>query len=346
MKCGPARSVQSGHLDSTSESSGSSLPWQACSTATGSPDWPPQGERWEEGSQLFLGGHLPSQRERNIKRNSSGNLVSKHIHTVSISYLPFFPVSPHRPLLDALFGCVLVGLVGFLQRTFTNQSYLNSAVHEPHESVSFSLLQYCWCCFAGPLAVCCSSVSPVAACSSLYGSSSVSFSSSLEFAAEESRRRWWTDTGEDSKLISYKGAQGLFDPNVIWTWPPDGQFVAGSVNELAVRQNRNYWSHWCWESKQSICTFKLNDGTYYTYPTLPKCGLRFLFAIIIIINDCITWFPGQIQWCYSQCPSLCLASLWPACSTTLPALSDSKWPGNNRKHILRKQKQILGQIIF
>lgn len=41
--------------------------------------------------------------------------------TLSTSYLPFFPVSSNRRLLDDLFHCVLIGL---LERPFTNQSEL------------------------------------------------------------------------------------------------------------------------------------------------------------------------------------------------------------------------------
>lgn len=167
-----------------------SLPWQAWSPATVSPGWPPHGEWWEGGSQLFLWGHLPSQQERNIKRSSSADQVAKHVHNVLTPDLPFFPVSPHRPLLDASFDCVLIGQVGFLLRitSFRLVEYqwcLNQI------RVSFCLLQHCWCCFAGPLAVCYSSVSLVAGCSFLYDSSSVSSSSWLEFAVEVSRRMWW-----------------------------------------------------------------------------------------------------------------------------------------------------------
>lgn len=51
--------------------------------------------------------------------------------------------------------------------------------------------------------------------------------------------------------------------------PLDGQFVIGSVNELGVRQNRNYLNHWCCESKEEIFTFKLNESTFYTHHLLP-----------------------------------------------------------------------------
>lgn len=51
--------------------------------------------------------------------------------------------------------------------------------------------------------------------------------------------------------------------------PLDVQFLAGSVNELEVRQNRNYLTHWCCENKILFYLF-----SFYTYPILPKCGLH------------------------------------------------------------------------
>lgn len=56
--------------------------------------------------------------------------------------------------------------------------------------------------------------------------------------------------------------------------PLDGQFVSAPVNELGVRQNLNYLSRWCCESKQEIFTLKLNDRAFYSYPMLLTCGLH------------------------------------------------------------------------
>lgn len=53
--------------------------------------------------------------------------------------------------------------------------------------------------------------------------------------------------------------------------PLDGQFAAGSVNELGVRQNLNYLNHRCCENKQEIFIFKLNESTFYTHPTTVLC---------------------------------------------------------------------------
>lgn len=115
--------------------------------------------------------------------------------TLSTSYLPFFLVSSNRPLFDALFNRVLMGKVRLLQRPFTHQTLFKVSNTLPSQvraliNASFCLLQYVCCCFARPVALCYSLHSLVAACSSLYDSSSVSFSSSLEFAVEESSSMW------------------------------------------------------------------------------------------------------------------------------------------------------------
>lgn len=72
--------------------------------------------------------------------------------TLSTSYLPFFPVSTNGPLLDDLFYCVLMGQVGLLKRSFTNQSELmrqcvNEFVgHEVSYNVFDGALQdFCLC---------------------------------------------------------------------------------------------------------------------------------------------------------------------------------------------------------
>lgn len=57
---------------------------------------------------------------------------------------------------------------------------------------------------------------------------------------------------------------------------------------------------------------------------IAQMWFAFVFKTVIL-NSYITWFPGQTQRCYSQCPNPCPASLWPVCSTILPALSDSYW---------------------
>lgn len=94
-------------------SSGSSLPWQACSPATESPDWPPQGEWREERSQLFSWGHLPSHRERNIKRSSPENL----------SQNPFTPFLLHT---CHFFLCLPTGLSWMLSLTVFSWGRLDS----------------------------------------------------------------------------------------------------------------------------------------------------------------------------------------------------------------------------
>ena len=171
---------------------------------------------------------------------------------------------------------------------------------------SFSLLQYFLCCFAGPFALCYSSLSLVAACSSLYSSSSVSFSSSLEVAVEESNETWFK-YDKIKQLCKKKHIGEQIHGSV-------PLFEAGSVNELGVRQNRNYLSHWCCESKQVIHS----NCTRAHFIHMPYCQ-----SLVVCVY--ITWFPGQTQRSCRQCSNLCPAALWPAFPTALPALSDSKW---------------------
>lgn len=112
----------------------------------------------------------------------------------------------------------------------------------------------------------------------------------------------------------------------ILSLPPDGQYVAAAVNELAAHQNLNCSTHWCWENKQGVFTVKL------------ACFAKVWFASVlsmIAMNACVTWFLGQTRRCCSQRLDLCPASLWPASSSALPVLSDSKWSeirGNIKTH--------------
>lgn len=109
----------------------------------------------------------------------------------STSYLPFLLMFFNWPLSDTLFNCVVMVKVRLLWRPFSHQtlfkvsntltSYVCALIN-----ALFFLLQYVWCCFAQPVAVCYSLLSLGAACFSLCDSSSVSFSSSLEFAVKES----------------------------------------------------------------------------------------------------------------------------------------------------------------
>lgn len=133
-------------------------------------------------------------RDRNINPNSSGNLLTKLIHTLNT--------------VPAIFSCVFqqasLGWSLSLCSHWTPGKTVHLSVWVDETvceliSGSWSLLHYSWCRFSGLWSVCFSSLSLVAVCSSLSDSSGVSFfSSSLELAVEESRSMWWTGSREET----------------------------------------------------------------------------------------------------------------------------------------------------
>lgn len=140
-----------------------------------------------------------------------------------------------------------------------------------------------------------SSVSVVAACSSLWGSSGVSFSSSLDFPVKESRVICRKNTWKKKKDILKRSSFML---------PSDEQVWAVAVNVQAVHQIPNCLNHLCWESNQENLAIRLDKGAslYITR----KIYLKWLFHLV------------------SRSDTVKLCSV----PTSLPSLSLASFPSN------------------
>lgn len=155
-------------------------------------------------------------------------------------------MSPHRPLLDAPFDYILIGQVGLLLRIFINQTCGASVAHKPDQGVyqltshlaSYSIadvaLQDHWLCVI---------------LQSLWSQAVPLFMTPQAFLLLLHWSLLWKRAEECDERVQkereYKAKHHSMREYIYISVPPEGSFVAGSVNEQAVRQNLNCSSHWC-----------------------------------------------------------------------------------------------------